>query len=75
MMAECSRPATVSSVSPQAKAVLLRMVVLAGIWAGLAGLLIAAGEMVIHSAALTHFDQHTTRVVVSSLTAALNSVM
>jgi membrane-associated phospholipid phosphatase len=51
------------------------MVVLAGVWAGLVGLLIAAGEIVIHSATLTHFDQHTTRVVVSWRTAALNSVM
>ena len=75
MMAECSRPATVPTVSPQARAVLLRMVVLAGVWAGLVGLLIAVGEIVIHSATLTHFDQHTTRVVVSWRTAALNSVM
>jgi membrane-associated phospholipid phosphatase len=75
MMAECSRPGTVFSVSPQAKAVLLRLAVLAGVWAGLVGLLIAAGEIVTHSATLTHFDQHTTRVVVSSRTAALNSVM
>ena len=51
------------------------MVVLAGIWAGLVGLLIAAGEVVIHSAALTHADQHATRVVVSSRTAALNAAM
>ncbi|HEY7260795.1 MAG TPA: phosphatase PAP2 family protein [Trebonia sp.] len=51
------------------------MAVLAGIWAGLVGLLIAAGEVVVHSAAMTHFDQHTTRVVVSSRTAALSSAM
>ena len=51
------------------------MAVLAGIWAGLVGLLIAAGEAVVHSAAVTGFDQHTTRVVVSSRTATLNSVM
>ena len=49
--------------------------VLAGIWAGLVGLLIAAGEIVIHSAAITHFDDHVTRAVVNSRTAALNSVM
>jgi len=55
--------------------VLLRLAVLAGIWAGLVGLLIAAGELVVHSAALTHFDQHVTRTVVNSRTAALNSVM
>jgi membrane-associated phospholipid phosphatase len=51
------------------------MAVLAGIWAGLVGLLIAAGEAVVHSAAMTHFDQHTTRVVMSSRTAELDSVM
>jgi membrane-associated phospholipid phosphatase len=55
--------------------VLLRLTVLAGIWAGLVGLLIAAGEFVVHSAAVTHFDDHVTRTVVSSRTAALNSVM
>jgi membrane-associated phospholipid phosphatase len=55
--------------------VLLRFTVLAGIWAGLVGLLIAAGEFVIHSAAVTHFDGHVTRTVVSSRTAALSSVM
>jgi undecaprenyl-diphosphatase len=60
---------------PQLKAALPRLAVLAGIWAGLAGLLVAAGEIVVHSAAITHFDQHTTRVVVSSRTAALSSVM
>jgi hypothetical protein len=37
----------VPSAGPQQfKAVLLRMVLLAGIWAGLVGLLIAAGEVV-----------------------------
>jgi len=55
--------------------VLLRFAVLAGIWAGLVGLLIAAGEFVVHSAAVTHFDDHVTRAVVSSRTAALTSVM
>ena len=54
---------------------LIRFAVLAGIWAGLVGLLIAAGELVVHSAAVTHFDEHVTRTVVSSRTAALNSVM
>ena len=54
---------------------LLRFAVLAGIWAGLVGLLIAAGEFVVHSAAVTHFDDHVTRAVVSSRTAALTSVM
>jgi membrane-associated phospholipid phosphatase len=55
--------------------VLLRMAVLAGIWVGLVGLLIAAGEVIIHSGAVTHFDDHVTRVVVSSRTPALNSAM
>ena len=52
-----------------------RMTVLTGIWAGLVGLLIAAGEVVVHSAAVTQFDRHVTRVVVSSRTAALDSAM
>jgi undecaprenyl-diphosphatase len=60
---------------PQVKAALPRMAVLAGIWAGLTGLLLAAGAVVIHSAAITHFDQHVTRVVVASRTASLNSAM
>ena len=59
----------------QLKAALPRMAVLAGIWAGLTGLLLAAGAVVIHSAAVTHFDHHVTRVVVDSRTAALNSAM
>lgn len=64
-----------SARPPSLKAALPRMAVLAGIWAGLVGLLIAAGEVVTHSAAITHFDHHTTRVVVSSRTAALDSAM
>jgi hypothetical protein len=59
----------------QRRDVLLRLAVLAGIWAGLVGLLIAAGEFVTHSAAATRFDGHVTRTVVNSRTAALNSVM
>jgi len=55
--------------------VLVRLAVLAGIWTGLVGLLIAAGEFVVHSAAVTHFDQHVTKTVVNSRTAALSSVM
>ena len=51
------------------------MAVLAGIWAGLVGLLVAAGEAVVHSAAMTRFDEHATRVVVSRRTPALNSAM
>jgi hypothetical protein len=46
--------------------VLFRFMVLAGIWAGLVGLLIAAGELVTHSAAITHLDDHVTRAVVNS---------
>jgi membrane-associated phospholipid phosphatase len=60
---------------PQLRAVLLRLAVLVGVWAGLVGLLVAAGEVVIHSSALTDFDHHATRVVVSSRTPALNSAM
>jgi len=53
---------------PQLKAALPRMAVLAGIWAGLTGLLLAAGAVVIHSAAITHFDRH---VVVAAVAVAL----
>jgi undecaprenyl-diphosphatase len=51
------------------------MAVLAGIWAGLVGLLIAGGEVVVHSIALTGFDRHATRAVVSSRSAGLDSAM
>jgi undecaprenyl-diphosphatase len=57
------------------KAALPRMAVLAGIWAVLVGLLIAVGELVVHSAAVTHFDRHATSVLVDSRTAPLNSAM
>lgn len=57
------------------KAALPRMAVLAGIWAVLAGLLIASGEIVVHSAAVTQFDRHATSVLVHSRTAALDSAM
>jgi membrane-associated phospholipid phosphatase len=60
---------------PELKAALPRMAVLAGIWAGLVGLLIAAGEVVVHSDAVMNFDRHATRVVVSARTPALDSVM
>jgi membrane-associated phospholipid phosphatase len=52
-----------------------RVAVLAGIWAALVGLLIAAGEIIVHSAAITGFDRHVTRDVVTSRTPALNSAM
>jgi hypothetical protein len=39
-----------SADPPRLRAVLLCLVVLAVIWAGLVGLLVAAGEVVIHSA-------------------------
>jgi membrane-associated phospholipid phosphatase len=52
-----------------------RLAVLAGIWAGLIGLLIATGEIIVHSAAITGFDRHVTRDVVTSRTPALNSAM
>jgi len=51
------------------------MLMLIGIWAGLVGLLVAAGQVVIHSGALTDFDHHATRAVVNARTPALNSVM
>jgi undecaprenyl-diphosphatase len=57
------------------KAALPRMAVLAGIWAGLAGLLLASGEIVVHSNAVTHFDRHVTSVLVNSRTAPLDSAM
>ena len=60
---------------PQLRDVLLRMAVLTGIWAGLVGLLVAAGEVIIRSGAVTHFDHHVTRVVVSWRTPGLNSAM
>jgi undecaprenyl-diphosphatase len=52
-----------------------RVAVLAGIWAGLVGLLVAAGEIIVHSAAITGFDRHVTSDAVSSRTPALNSAM
>jgi membrane-associated phospholipid phosphatase len=64
-----------SARSPQLRAVLLRLAVLAGVRAGLVGLLVAAGEVIIHSGALTDFDHHATRVAVGSRTPALNSAM
>ena len=73
MVVQDRHPRTVPG--PQRRAVLLRLTVLAGIWAGLVGLLIAAGELVTHSAAITHLDDHVTRSVVNSRTAGLNSVM
>ena len=73
MVVQDRHPRTVPG--PQRRAVLLRFTVLAGIWAGLVGLLIAAGELVTHSAAITHLDDHVTRAMVNSRTAALNSVM
>lgn len=59
----------------EVKAALPRMAVLAGVWLALVGLLVAAGEIVVHSTAVTHFDQHATSVLVNSRTAALNSAM
>ena len=52
-----------------------RVAVLVGIWAGLVGLLIAAGEIIVHSAAITGFDRHVTSDAVASRTPALNSAM
>jgi undecaprenyl-diphosphatase len=55
--------------------VLPRLAVLTAIWAGLVGLLIAVGEVITRSTAVTGFDQRVTRNVVDSRTATLNSVM
>jgi undecaprenyl-diphosphatase len=60
---------------PELKAALPRLAVLAGIWAVLVGLLVASGEIVVHSSAVTHFDRHATSVLVNSRTAALDSAM
>jgi membrane-associated phospholipid phosphatase len=60
---------------PALKAALPRLAVLAGIWAALVGLLIASGELVVHSNAVTHFDRHATSALVDSRTAALDSAM
>jgi undecaprenyl-diphosphatase len=65
----------VASARLALKAALPRMAVLAGIWAGLTGLLIAAGEVVVHSNAVTSFDHHATRVVVSWRTPPLDAAM
>jgi undecaprenyl-diphosphatase len=51
------------------------LAVLTGIWAALTGLLVAAGELVVHSAAITGFDHRVTRNMVSSRTPALNTAM
>jgi undecaprenyl-diphosphatase len=60
---------------PELKAALPPIAVLAGIWAGLVGLLLATGEIVVHSNAVTHFDRHATSVLVNSRTAGLDSAM
>jgi undecaprenyl-diphosphatase len=44
-------------------------------WAGLTGLLIAAGLAVVHSSSVNAFDRHVTSVVVAQRTPALNAVM
>jgi undecaprenyl-diphosphatase len=59
----------------QLRDALPRLAVLAGIWAGLTGLLVAAGELIVHSAAITGFDHRVTRNIVSSRTPALNTAM
>ena len=51
------------------------LAVLTGIWAALTGLLVAAGELVVHSAAITGFDHRVTRNLVTSRTSALNTAM
>ena len=52
-----------------------KVAVLAGIWAGLVGLLVAAGEIIVHSSAITGFDRQVTRDAVTARTPALNTAM
>jgi undecaprenyl-diphosphatase len=52
-----------------------QVAVLVAIWAGLVGLLVAAGEIIVHSDAINGFDRHVTRDVVTVRTPALNSAM
>ncbi len=53
----------------------LRVGALVLTWAALTGILIAAGEGVIHSSALADFDRHVTSTVVAHRTSALNATM
>jgi undecaprenyl-diphosphatase len=55
--------------------VLPRLAVLTAIWAALVGLLVAVGDVITRSAAITGFDQRVTRHAVDSRTATLSSVM
>lgn len=57
------------------KSALPRVALVAGIWAVLVGLLVAAGELVTGSTTVTSWDQQVTRSAVSSRTAALNTAM
>jgi hypothetical protein len=59
----------------QVKGALTRLLALTGIWAGLVGLLVVAGKIIVGSVAITGLDHRVTREVLSSRTAALNSVM
>jgi membrane-associated phospholipid phosphatase len=69
-------PATPAEPSTaRLKSALPRVALLAGIWAILVGLLVAAGELVTGSATVTSWDQQVTRSAVSSRTAALNTAM
>ena len=52
-----------------------KVAVLVGIWAGLVGLLVAAGEIIVRSSAITGFDRHVTRDAVTARTPALNTAM
>lgn len=70
-----ARPELKAARPAELKAALPRMAVLAGIWAVLVGLLIAVGEIVVRSTAVTHFDRHATSVLVDSRTASLDSAM
>ena len=52
-----------------------KVAVLVGIWAGFVGLLVAAGEIIVRSSAITGFDRHVTRDAVTARTPALNTAM
>jgi undecaprenyl-diphosphatase len=56
-------------------ALVAHAVPLALAWVGLLVVLVAVGEVTVHSAAITHFDHHVTTVVVAHRSPALNRVM
>jgi undecaprenyl-diphosphatase len=53
----------------------IRAALLVVAWLALAGVLIGVGELVVHTAAIQHFDDHVTSVVVAHRSSGLNSAM